>query len=246
MTVDSWTRLRRYTQARIALGRAGCAVPTKAHLEFQLAHAEARDAVHVPWDLPGFARRLREAGLETVALESAAPDRHAYLQRPDLGRRISDRSRQELAAHKAAGPTAALIVSDGLSSTSVERHGAELVTRIVAAFRERSITMSPVFLVRNGRVALSDEIGETVGARLSVMIVGERPGLSASDSLGIYLTWSPRVGRTDAERNCLSNIRPPDGLGYGTAVRKLIFLSEAALRLGLSGVHLKEDAALTE
>ncbi len=245
MTGDPWGHLRKFTQARIALGRAGCAVPTKAHLDFQLAHAEARDAVHLPWDLPGFALRLRGAGIEAVALESAVPDRLAYLQRPDLGRRLSDRSRQELTDLKRIPVTAALMVTDGLSSTSVERHGAELVTRIAAAFRERSITMSPVFLVRNGRVALSDEIGEAVGARLSVMVVGERPGLSSCDSLGVYLTWSPRAGRTDAERNCLSNIRPPEGLDYDTAVRKLLFLSEAALRLGLSGVALKDGPVLT-
>lgn len=238
---DPWHTLRRFTQARIAQGRAGCALPTDAVLELQLAHAYARDAVLQPWNQQGFAEQLAHIGLPVLNLVTSAADREQYLQRPDLGRCLSDDSRALLTDQIASEMDVALIVTNGLSSTAVDTHGVALLTAIVSAYREVGLRVGPICLVANARVALADEIGERIGGRLAVIIVGERPGLSAADSLGIYLTYAPRIGNTDAERNCISNIRPPDGLSYQAAAAKLVYLSLEAGRLGLSGVGLKDD-----
>jgi ethanolamine ammonia-lyase small subunit len=240
---DPWLALRRFTQARIALGRAGHALPTRALLEFQLAHAEARDAVHFPWDIASFAGEVRGLGEKTLVLETPVADRSEYLRRPDFGRVLSDESRARLGDVDAAGADVALIVTNGLSSTAVERHGIPLLQAIVNGYRRRKIRIAPVALVANGRVALSDDIGSALNARVAVIIVGERPGLSAADSLGIYLTFAPRHGNIDADRNCISNIRPPEGLGYEAAAAKLLYLTGEALRRGISGVALKDEMA---
>lgn len=238
---DSWVVLRRFTQARIALGRAGHAVPTRAQLEFHLAHAQARDAVHAPWEIECFAEQVRGLGQEALILETPVGGRDEYLRRPDLGRVLSEPSRARLRPLNAGEADVALIVTNGLSSTAVERHGIPLLKAIKSAYRTRSLRIAPVALVANGRVALADDIGSLLAARVAVIIVGERPGLSAADSLSIYLTFAPRPGNTDAGRNCISNIRPPEGLGYEAAAAKLLFLTEEALRRGLSGVALKEE-----
>jgi ethanolamine ammonia-lyase small subunit len=238
---DSWVALRRFTQARIALGRAGHAVPTQVQLDFQLAHAQARDAVQVPWNIEAFAEQVRGLGEETQILETIVGSRDEYLRRPDLGRVLSEASRAQLKNLPAREADVALIVTNGLSSTAVERHGIPLLQAIMATYRTRSLRLTPVALVANGRVALSDDIGSALAARVAVIIVGERPGLSAADSLGIYLTFAPRPGNTDAARNCISNIRPPEGLGYEAAAAKLLYLTEEALRRGLSGVALKDE-----
>jgi ethanolamine ammonia-lyase small subunit len=240
---DSWVALRRFTQARIALGRAGHAVPTQAQLAFQLAHARARDAVQMPWDPEAFARQVQGLGYEALILETAVGSRDEYLRRPDLGRVLNETSRSRLKDLHADGSDVALIISNGLSATAVERHGIPLLQAIRDAYGSRSYRLAPMALVANGRVALSDDIGTLLAARVAVIIVGERPGLSAADSLGIYLTFAPRLGNTDAQRNCISNIRPPEGLGYEDAASKLLYLTGEALRRGQSGVALKDEMA---
>jgi ethanolamine ammonia-lyase small subunit len=238
---DAWVALRRFTQARVALGRAGHAVPTQAHLAFQLAHAQARDAVHLPWDLEAFADGVRSLGEGALVLQTQVDSRESYLRRPDLGRVLGEASRARLRDLHADPVDVALIVTNGLSSIAVARHGIPLLQAILTAYRTRPLRLTPISLAANGRVALSDDIGSLLAARVAVIIVGERPGLSAADSLGLYLTFAPRPGRTDAERNCISNIRPPEGLGYEAAAAKLLHLTEEALRLGQSGVSIKDD-----
>ena len=244
---DSWVALRRFTQARIALGRAGHAVPTRVLLDFQLAHAQARDAVHFPWDIDAFAGQVRGLGEEVLILDTPVGSRGEYLRRPDLGQVLTRESRTRLGNLNTEGADVALIVTNGLSSTAVERHGIPLVQAIVDAYRSRQICIAPVSLVANGRVALSDDIGSALTARVAVIIVGERPGLSAADSLGVYLTFAPRPGNSDAERNCISNIRPPEGLSYEGAAARLLYLTGEAMRRGISGVALKGcDGGLIE
>jgi ethanolamine ammonia-lyase small subunit len=238
---DAWISLRGYTQARIALGRAGHAVPTQALLDFQLAHAQARDAVHFLWNIRTFAEQVHSLGEEVLILDTPVASRSEYLSRPDLGRMLNEESSIRLANIKYDAAEIVMIVTNGLSSTAIERHGIGLLQAIVKAFRSKPFTIAPIILVANGRVALSDEIGSAFAAKLAIMIVGERPGLSAADSLGIYLTYNPRLGNTDAERNCISNIRPPEGMGYADAAAKLLYLSEESIRRGLSGVGLKDD-----
>ena len=240
---DPWSALRRFTQARIALGHAGHAVPTAALLDFQLAHAEARDAVHLPWDIDGFADQVRGLGAEVLLLETPVASRDEYLRRPDLGRTLSRASRERLGKLSSHTVDVALIVTNGLSSAALERHGFSLVQAILDGYRSRQLRVAPVALVANGRVALLDEIGSAVGAKVAVIVVGERPGLSAADSLGVYLTFAPKPGNSDAQRNCISNIRPPEGLGYQAAVAKIIYLTEESIRRGSSGVALKDDMA---
>ncbi|MCQ8127577.1 ethanolamine ammonia-lyase subunit EutC [Methylomonas rivi] len=238
---DPWHGLRRFTQARIALGRAGSGVTTAAYLEFQLAHAGARDAVQQTWNVDDFAEQLQQQSLAHIRLNTPVIDRTHYLRRPDLGRRLDDDSLQRLKQVAEPGFDVAIVISNGLSSTAVETHGMPLLQRIVARYTEMQLSIAPICLLPNARVAISDPIGALLHARLSVIVVGERPGLSAADSLGVYMTYAPREGNTDAERNCLSNIRPPDGLSYEAAAQKLAYLSREALRSGISGVLLKDD-----
>ncbi|MGR8980060.1 MAG: ethanolamine ammonia-lyase subunit EutC [Gammaproteobacteria bacterium] len=238
---DHWQVLRKYTQARIAQGRAGSGLPTSALLDFQLAHAAARDAVHQEWDVNFFENGVKKLGLASLRLETPVASRTQYLQRPDLGRCLDRSSRRLLLSLAFERIDVALIITNGLSSAAVDSHGLPLLEAVAAAYEGSSLNFGPVCLVPNGRVALADEIGALMQARLSVIIVGERPGLSAADSLGVYLTFAPRPGNTDAERNCISNIRLPDGLSYDEASAKLLYLSHEALRRGLSGVGLKDE-----
>lgn len=239
--MDSWNTLRQFTQARIAQRRAGCGLTTSALLDFQLAHAAARDAVLTEWDGSSCAETLRQAGLPTLLLETRAESRTDYLLRPDHGRLLSPVSRERLAGLGKVAADVALILSNGLSSTAVFEHGVNLVLAITAVLSEQRLSWGSIYLVPNGRVALSDEVGALVGARLAVIIVGERPGLSAADSLGLYLTHAPGPGKSDADRNCLSNIRPPQGLSYQAAARKFAYLALKSLAAGYSGVMLKDD-----
>jgi ethanolamine ammonia-lyase small subunit len=230
-------RLRDFTSARVDLGRAGHSVPTQALLDFQLAHARARDAVHLALDVNSLAVELQQKSIPFVTVRSAAPDRSAYLQRPDLGRRLSPESRDRLAALR-TDYDAAFVIADGLSALAVHRHAAPLLEMVLGQIDWR---IAPIVVVEQGRVAIADEIGEMLGARLSVVLIGERPGLSSPDSLGIYLTWQPRQGRSDADRNCISNIRA-EGLSYPVAAQKLLFLMNESRRLKLSGVRLRENS----
>jgi ethanolamine ammonia-lyase small subunit len=223
LTRDLWDHLRAATPARIALGRAGHALPTAALLGFRLAHARARDAVHLGLDAADLARRL---GTPSILLRSAAPDRFTYLRRPDLGRRLDENSRARIAPRPGA---TAWVVCDGLSALAVQRHAAPLLAACPVE--------GPVYIVAQGRGALGDEIGERALAAAVIVLIGERPGLSAPDSLGVYLTWAPRAGRTDAERNCISNIRA-EGLGYEAAAAQIRWWLDAARSRGLSGVAL--------
>jgi ethanolamine ammonia-lyase small subunit len=250
---NPWTGLKAFTNARIALGRAGNALPTAPLLAFNLSHAQARDAVHQPLDADALRRELEGAGFATLGAESAAPDRQHYLRRPDLGRRLSDESRAALVdvgREGGSSPDVVFVVGDGLSAFAAAKQAVPLLQAVrvrLEADEADGVTggtgwrIGPVVVARQARVALGDEIGELLGAKLVAMLIGERPGLSSPDSLGVYLTWSPKVGCHDALRNCISNVRP-EGLPYEAAAHKLHYLLTHARRLGLTGVGLKDDS----
>jgi len=242
---DPWFFLARRTTARIARGRAGASLPTREVLAFDLAHALARDAVHAHVDRTKLADELAQQGLATVAVESQAVDRPTFLREPDAGRRLSEASAARLAGVATERCDLAIMIGDGLSSAAVEAHAGALIAAFMPQAKRLALTVAPIVLAAGARVALGDVVGAALGARLSVVVIGERPGLSAADSLGIYLTYDPRPGRNDAERNCISNIRP-DGLPPAIAAAKLAWLIDAALGRGLTGVALKDesDAAL--
>ena len=242
---DGWGFLREFTTARIALGRAGGSLPTRRHLEFQLAHARARDAVHSELDMAALEREIAALGVETIRLHSAAPDRATYLQRPDLGRRLDEDSRRLLEDRGRVGGAVAFMVADGLSALAVQRHAPAMLKAILARLEPEEWRIAPVALVEQGRVAISDEIGALLGAEIAVILIGERPGLSSPDSLGIYLTYGPKIGNTDADRNCISNIRAA-GLSYAKAAHRLAYLLTAARNRRLSGVELKDEAGALE
>lgn len=236
--------LRRLTPARIALGRTGTSMPTSAQLDFQYAHAQARDAVHLPFDHAGLSSQLAERGRASLLLHSAATDRNSYLQRPDLGRKLSGESAQTLRDYALANPGGvdlAIVVADGLSALAVHRHTLPFLARMEDQIVSDGWSVSPVILVEQGRVAVADEIGELLGAKMVVILIGERPGLSSPDSLGLYFTYNPKVGLTDAYRNCISNVRL-EGLSYGMAAHRLLYLMREACRRQLSGVNLKDEA----
>lgn len=247
LVVDAWQGLKRFTSARIALGRAGTSLPTRAHLDFQLCHARARDAIHIPLDRDALIAELNRAGMQVLRLHSRAADRRIYLQRPDLGRRLdadsADRLRHYAGSQQA--PDVALVVADGLSSTAVQAHAAPLLAELAARLADDGLTASPVCLVEQGRVAVGDEVGELLQATMVVLLIGERPGLSTADSLGIYFTRAPRVGLTDASRNCISNIRA-GGLSPQQAAQRLQWLLRESQRLGCSGVRLKDASGEPE
>ncbi|WP_371858315.1 MULTISPECIES: ethanolamine ammonia-lyase subunit EutC [Pseudomonas] len=241
---NPWLELRRLTPARIALGRTGTSLPTRAQLDFQFAHAQARDAVHLPFDHAGLSAQLTERQRDSLLLHSAAADRNSYLQRPDLGRKLSDQSAQALREYALAHPGGVdlvIVVADGLSALAVHRHTLPFLTRLEEQMTADEWSTAPVVLVEQGRVAVGDEIGQLLGAKMVVMLIGERPGLSSPDSLGLYFTYNPKVGLTDAYRNCISNVRL-EGLSYGMAAHRLLYLMREACRRQLSGVNLKDEA----
>ncbi len=246
-TIDKqnpWLQLRNLTSARIALGRTGISMPTGAQLDFQYAHAQARDAVHLPFDREGLSAQLIEQGRDTLLLHSAASDRHIYLQRPDLGRRLNDESTDLLKQHRLDNPDGydlAIVVADGLSSLAVHRNAIPMLKHIEEQALAEGWSLSPIVLVSQGRVAVADEVAERLGARMVVILIGERPGLSSPDSLGLYFTYAPKVGLTDAYRNCISNVRL-EGLSYTMASHRLLYLMREACRRQLSGVNLKDEA----
>ena len=225
--------LRTFTNARVDLGRVGDSVPTRALLEFRLAHARARDAVHLPMDSHSLVQEFAACGWDAIVLKTKAKDREQYLLRPDLGRALSDESRSAVASLQIP---VLFCVAGGLSADAVHHHAANLL-RVLQP-------QSPVILVEQGRVAVGDHIGELVGAEICVLLIGERPGLSSPDSLGVYITYGPKVGRHDADRNCVSNIHD-QGLSYEVAGQKILYLINEARTRKLSGVDLKERADLT-
>lgn len=233
---DPWQALRRRTAARIGLGRVGASMPTDELLRFGLAHAQARDAVHGALDAAALAQSLAAHDFSTLDVRSMAPDRATYLLRPDLGRRLDEASRRLLQGAPRA--EVALVIADGLSAQAAQQHAPAVARLLRDALGGWAW---PVVIARQGRVALGDDIGAALGARLAIVMLGERPGLSSPDSLGIYLTWSPRPGRMDSERNCISNVRPT-GLDHAAAARKLHFLMTQALLRQTSGVMLKDES----
>ena len=247
VTLDLWREWRAATPARLALGRAGAGLPTDEALRFGWAHAMARDAVHAALDADALEASLHAQGWPVERVHSRAPDRTTYLRRPDLGRQLdpTDADRLRLVAEPSShGPACdvCIVIGDGLSSLAVERHAAPLLAALRPHLPETT-RFAPVVIASQARVALADQAGEAFGAKLAVMLIGERPGLSSPDSLGIYLTHTPRRGRNDAERNCISNVRP-EGLSYDAAAFKLAWLMRAALRLGQTGVALKDESDL--
>ncbi len=241
VTPDAWRPRADVTPARLGLGRAGSGQPTRAVLDFALDHARARDAVLAAPDEAALAASLAPLELDSVTVESAAPDRATYLRRPDFGRRLSRNARTLLAARPRQPCDVLLIVADGLSAAAVMAQAPRVLAALVPQLQDRGMTLGPLIIARQARVALGDEIGSIMGARLVVMLVGERPGLSAADSLGAYLTFGPKPGLTDAGRNCVSNIRDA-GLTPEAAATTLFWLIERSMALGISGITLKDES----
>lgn len=242
VTPNPWTQWRAATPARLALGRAGAGMPTEEVLRFGWAHAMARDAIHAALDVDALDATLRAQHWETARARSCAADRTTYLRRPDLGRQLDTEDADRLRGIGRYGCDVCIVIGDGLSSLAVARHAAPLLAALRAHLPAETC-FAPVVIATQARVALADEVGELFGAMLSVMLIGERPGLSSPDSLGVYLTHSPRRGRNDAQRNCISNVRP-EGLACEAAAFKLAWLMRQSLRQGLTGVGLKDESDL--
>jgi ethanolamine ammonia-lyase small subunit len=240
---EPWAELRALTAARIALPRAGASLATAPQLDLRLAHARARDAVHAPLDEARLVEALAPLGLPVLAVASAAVDRTHYLMRPDLGRRLAGDADARLAAYAGSGHDVAFVIADGLSARAVEAHARPLLAAALPRLKEWRI--APLVVVRQGRVAIGDEIARALCADIAVVLIGERPGLSAPDSMGAYLTFKPTPQTTDADRNCISNIRP-EGLAYADAAVTLVHLLRAMRARQLSGVRLKDDRMLLD
>ena len=243
VTPNPWQDWRQATPARLALGRAGSGMPTDETLRFGWAHALARDAIHAALDVDALATQLGEDGWTVARARSRAADRTSYLRRPDLGRQLDPQDAEALRAlPRDAACDLAVVIGDGLSSLAIERQARPLL-QALKPLLPGDLVLAPVVIATQARVALADEVGEIFGARLAVILIGERPGLSSPDSLGIYLTHAPRRGGNDAERNCISNVRP-EGLAPALAAAKLAWLVREALRRGLTGVDLKDESDL--
>ncbi|RFC63677.1 ethanolamine ammonia-lyase subunit EutC [Fulvimarina endophytica] len=248
---NPWRRLRRFTDARIGLGRAGTSLPTREHLEFQLAHARARDAVHLPLDIDRLtaamakAPRIGELG-DPVRLRSAVADRSEYLRRPDLGERLDEASKTALGTISAEGGIA-IVIADGLSSFAIQENAVPFLSAFLDLWDREGLDLAiaPPVVVEQARVAIGDAVGEALKAKASIVLIGERPGLSSPDSLGIYFTWAPASGLTDSRRNCISNIRPA-GLSFEEAARRTLYLLKEAAKIETSGVKLKDRSVAPE
>lgn len=242
---DEWSSLKAFTSARIALGKTGVSVPLRESLAFKLAHAHAKDAVYSTLDKPELLTGLANTGLATHCVHSRAENRDMYLQRPDFGRRLSDDSVTLLKHLNPQPADLVIILADGLSASALNHHAVAVVQLLVDTARKLNYSLAPLILVEQGRVAIADEIGSLLQARMTIILIGERPGLSSFDSMGAYLTYAPEPGLTDERRNCISNIRQ-EGLSPAMAVDKMMYLVNEAFRLKLSGVSLKDnDTALT-
>jgi len=238
----SMTDLREFTPARVALGRSGASLPTRALLEFTLDHARARDAVHAAFDVPALVAGLGDLGLQAQSAASRAENRKEYLRRPDLGRQLDQASMQRLTTHGGSGACdVSIVIGDGLSPTAIHAHAVELMRTLMPRLTVEGIKIDHAVVASGARVALGDEIGAILGAQMVVMLIGERPGLSAPDSMGAYLTFAPKVGLTDADRNCVSNIHR-EGLSYDEAAFKIAWLIREALARKVTGVALKDES----
>lgn len=239
--IDPWEDLRRFTTARIALGKCGSSLPTSARLDFQLCHARARDAVHTSLDSASLQQRLQEICTEKVLMvQSCVRDRNDYLCRPDRGRVLDEASRL-LLQHEGQSLSCdiALVIADGLSATAIDENVVPFLSYLLPSLRQAGRSLAPVTLVQNGRVAIGDEVGRLLEAQLVVVLIGERPGLKSANSMGIYMTWNPQPGTTDERRNCISNVRP-EGMVCSAGAAKLIYLINQAFARRLSGVSLKD------
>jgi ethanolamine ammonia-lyase small subunit len=241
-TPDPWSGLQEFTDARIGLGRCGSSLPLKQRLTFKLAHARARDAVHQPVHLEEIAEQLEKRGGSTLQLGSRVSDREEYLSRPDKGRCLSGESQKILEGQK-KGYDLCIVICDGLSAPAIHQSAAGVAGGLLNLLRKTSLTVAPTTLVKNGRVAIGDEIGSALGAQMTVVLIGERPGLSSPNSLGAYLTYGPNPGTTDEARNCISNIRP-GGMVIEAAVRKIAYLIERAFEQRQTGIELKDTMAV--
>ncbi|OQP65084.1 ethanolamine ammonia-lyase subunit EutC [Niastella populi] len=240
---DPWANLKEFTAARIALGRTGTAEPLQALLQFRLAHAHARDAVYAVLDQPVLLNELRSLQQASFTLQTQAASRSEYLQYPHKGRRLHTASHDQLTEFNSTGYDLCLVLADGLSATAINSHAIPVLKLLLPLFEKASLSVAPVCIVQEGRVAIGDECGHLLKARLVAVLIGERPGLSSPDSLGVYLTWRPAPGLTDEARNCISNIRP-EGLNYPAAAERIFYMISESLRLQLSGVGLKDNGRL--
>ncbi len=238
---DPWEELKQFTDARIALGRSGCSILTDEYLRFSLAHARACDTIKMPFDRQMVRKRLEDMGLDVEFAESAAASRDIFIRRPDFGRRLSETSRERLKKLKYPGADVLIVIGDGLSSKAVHKQAVPLIQEFLPYMKELGLSVGPVVLAKQSRVALGDDIAEVMHCGLVVMLIGERPGLSSPDSLGIYMTYKPFAGRLESERNCISNVRP-EGLSYERAAFKLAWLVEMAYDLQVSGTKLKDKS----
>jgi ethanolamine ammonia-lyase small subunit len=238
---DCWTWLRQFTDARIALGRTGSSVLTNDNLKFRLAHARARDSIKMPFEASLIAEKLEKLGLHSLEVDSKATTREIFITRPDLGRRLSDESRARLKAMHYPGCDVLLVIADGLSSKAVHRQAVPLIEHLLPYLHDLQLTLGPVVLAHQSRVALADDIAELMNVKLVASLIGERPGLSSPDSLSVYMTYKPYVGRMDSERNCISNIRP-EGLNYDAAAFKLAWLISTAFDRRVGGTALKDES----
>jgi ethanolamine ammonia-lyase small subunit len=237
---DPWADLKAFTAARIALGRTGTAEPLQAMLDFRLAHAHARDAVYATLHTNALVGALGDLNVPVYTLKSLATDRSEYLKRPDKGRRLHTTSTAQLQEFNSTGYDICLVLADGLSATAINSHAIPVISKLLQMFEKADVSISPLCIIEQARVAIGDEAGALLKARLVIVLIGERPGLSSPDSMGAYLTYRPQPGLTDESRNCISNIRP-EGLNYEAAALKIATLARTALPLQLSGVHLKDD-----
>ena len=238
---DVWQPLKQHTDARIALGRTGNSIPTKELLHFGMSHALAKDAIYKELDICNIQNNLKEQHFSSILVQSKAKDKKEFLINPNLGRQLNKESIELLLQSNVEKGNIAIIFADGLSSAAINLNATPLLFEIVNALKGSEFNLSPIIIAKHARVALSDEIGETLKSDASIMLIGERPGLSSPDSLGVYLTWNPKKGRNDSERNCISNVRP-QGLSYQQAAFKTIWLLKEAKKLNMSGVHLKDES----
>ena len=232
--------IKKFTQARIALGKKGVSVPAKEMLQFKMDHAHARDAVFSLLEMEKLSEELSAFKLPVFILKSKAADKHVYLRRPDLGRKLDENSIEQLSVLKDMQYDVCIAITDGLSATAINNHAKNLLSSLLPLLNKANFKIAPLCLIERGRVAIADEAASWVNAKLSLILIGERPGLSSPDSLGAYITYNPSIGLTDERRNCVSNIRP-EGLKYKQAANKILYLVKEAFRLQLSGVALKEN-----
>lgn len=244
---DQWEKLKEFTDARIALGRAGCSIPTRALLEFQLSHAQAKDAVYQHMDVPYLSEQLQQKQLQTLHVQSNAANKEIYLKRPDLGRQLSNPSKETLIKEYAKNPQqydVCIVVGDGLSARAIEANAIAFIAVLSEHIQQENWSLAPIIFATGSRVALGDEVAEIFKASMLVMLIGERPGLSSPDSMGVYYTWNAYSGCLDSKRNCISNVRSA-GLSIPVAVQRLMALMKKSKQLGFSGVNLKDEHQLS-